>query len=322
MPERDLPDPLPDPEALSRIGARLAEIRALNPEMADAEIDEVLRFVPGRRAVLAGHWKGRAAVFRLAEGPETERQAREWQEHLRIWPQMSGGAYRVPEPLVHLPQAGLTVVERVSGQPLMEHLWQSPPEARMAILRPAACWLRRYTEGTESWRAGNAAGWLARVERAAAAQPFGRLRRLEAVVLAHLRRLAEALDGAEWRVAICHGDFHPNNLIIAEGRLTGIDTGASARLPVCKDIARFLVHMGRRGLIPSGRRHLGVDAAGMEIFAEVFDLTGTERRLWLPFFIGVEALIRVEHKGMKPGRIRRAGEMYAALGADLAGLEG
>lgn len=171
-----------------------------------------------------------------------------------------------------------------------------------------------------AWRATNPAGWLARAERAAASQPFARLRGIEADILAHLRQLAKMLGGAEWRIAICHGDFHPNNLVLDGECLTGIDLGASSRMPVTKDIARFLAHMGRRGMLPSGERYLGVDAQGIEAFVETFALTETERTRALPFFLGVEALIRVENRQMKNGRIRHAEEMYVALRDDLAAL--
>jgi hypothetical protein len=71
-------------------------------------------------------------------------------------------------------------------------------------------------------------------------------------------------------------------------------------------------------MIPSGRRYLGVDAEGIEVFADVFALTEVERHLWLPFFIGIEALIRVENRALKPSRIKRAKEMYGFLLGDLS----
>lgn len=305
--------PLPDLDALRHIAGRLESLAV------GLDVSEVLRIVPGKRAMLAGQFEGRAVVARLVEPKFAEALAKEWAELQRIWPHMQSGRYRVAEPILYLPEAGMMVVERVSGAPLLEHLWQEDQETRAQHLRPVAEWLRRYTEGSESWRAGNAAGWLARAERASATQPFARLRRIEAGILRHLRKIAGMVEGADWRVAISHGDYHPNNLILGAGRLTGIDTGGSGRMPICKDIARFLVHMGRRGMIPSGRRHLGVDAEGLDTFAEVFALTEIERRLWLPFFIGVEALIRVENRALKSGRIRRAEEMYALLLADLGG---
>lgn len=308
----------PNPDAVRAVQAQLDAARAVAPALEAAEIDEVLRLVPGKRAVLAGRWQGRPAVFRLLHPAASGGQAREWREATRIWPHMQGIRYRVPEPFLHLPEIGLMAEERVPGTPLLVHLWHSPPETRAAHLPDAAIWLRRYTDVTESWHAANPAGWLARAERAAQTQPHADLRRIETDILGHLRKLARRLDGAEWRMAICHGDFHPNNLILGRDRLTGIDLGGSARLPVCKDIARFLAHMGRRGMIPSAQRSFGVDAGGIAAFVETFALTETERQHTLPFFIGVEAIIRVETRGIKRARLRHAAAMYDALRTDLA----
>lgn len=311
-------DPLPDLDALAHLDARLRALVTMHPELAGLDISEVLRIVPGKRAVLAGRLDGRAVVARLVDERSAEGLAKEWIELQRIWPHMCAGRYRVAEPIVHVPEARLLVMEQIPGDPLLEHLWHAEVGTRAQHLRPAAEWLRHYVEVSEGWKPGNAKGWLARAERASATQPFARLRRLEHAILGHLAEMAAALDGAEWRVAISHGDFHPNNLILGADRLTGIDTGGSGRMPVCKDIARFLVHMGRRGMIPSGRRYLGVDAEGIEVFADVFALTEVERHLWLPFFIGIEALIRVENRALKPSRIKRAKEMYGFLLGDLS----
>ena len=89
-------------------------------------------------------------------------------------------------------------------------------------------------------------------------------------------------------------------------------------MPLYKDIARFLMHMGRRGLLPSGRSSFGVDQEGFDTFAAVFDMSDWERDIVLPFFLGVEALIRVERPDMRRARIRKAAQMYDALIADLA----
>jgi hypothetical protein len=312
----------PDPEALMAVQARLDEARATEPALEAAEIDEVLRIVPGKRAVLAGHWQGRPAVFRMVEPAEADWQAREWAEVARIWPQMQGLRYRVAEPLAYLPEVRIMAVERVAGTPLMEHLWSLEPEERALPMQQAAAWLRRYTDVSESWRAARPEGWLARAERVRGKQPFARLRQIEAGIAEHLARLAARQQGMEWRMAICHGDFHPNNLVLRGACLTGIDLGGSAQMPICKDIARCLAHMGRRGLLSSDRRHLGVDAAALDQFAETFALTETERRCTLPFFIGIEALIRVENRSMKRGRIGHAEEMYSTLCDDLAVLPG
>jgi Ser/Thr protein kinase RdoA (MazF antagonist) len=285
-----------------------------------AEITGSLRFVPGKRAVFAGHWRGRAAIFRLAEPATAAMQAREWQEARRIWPYMQGARFRVAEPLAYLPDLRLTVMERAPGTPLLQWLWQAAPEARLAALDPAAQWLRRYTDVSEGWTRAMPEGWLARAARGAEAQPFARLRAIEADILAVLVRLAAHIRGTEWRVAICHGDFHPNNLLRDGACLTGIDTGGSAQMPVCRDVARFLMHLARRGMVPSGRTWCGVDDALAARFTEAFALTDTERGLVLPFFLGVDALSRVESRAITPRRLRLAETAYGALRDDLERL--
>lgn len=287
-----------------------------------AEITEVLRLVPDKRAVFAGYWQGRAAIFRLAEPATAELQAREWQEARRIWPYMQGVRFRVAEPLAYLPDLRLMVMERAPGTPLLQWLWQAAPETRGAALAPAAHWLRRYTDVSESWVRATPEGWLARAARSAEAQPFARLRSLEAEILAALARLGQRIEAEDWRVAICHGDFHPNNLLrddlLHDGaRLTGIDTGASAQMPVCRDIARFLMHLARRGMAPSGRTWCGADAALAAAFTDAFALTTFEQRAVLPFFLGIDALSRVETEGLKRRRLRLAETAYAALRDDL-----
>lgn len=298
------PAPLPDPDL---------------PE--GAEIVNLVRQIPGKRKILAGRWQGREAIFRLATPETAEAQAREWREACRIWPYMQGARFRVAEPLAFFPERHLMVMERVTGIPLLDHARGLRAARRGEALAPSAAWLRRYTDVSEAWRAAHCAGWLARAERAAQAQPFERLREIEAGILTSLERIAGRIDGAEWRVAICHGDFHPNNLLVNGKRLTGIDTGASGRMPVLKDIARFLMHMARRGVVPSGRMWCGVDKGARDTFVEAFALTEAERRLVMPFFLGVEALIRVETEALRPRRLRLAERVYGALRDDLERLD-
>ena len=104
-------------------------------------------------------------------------------------------------------------------------------------------------------------------------------------------------------------------------RLTGIDTGGSAKLPIYKDMARFLSHMGRRALVPSGSQRFGVDAVGFDAFADAFSLDDRERGIWLPFMIGIEALIRVESKSLSRSRIRRSKQFCETLLDDLRQIE-
>ncbi len=313
----DAPSSVPDIDGMMDLVTRFDAARADDPALSDAEMDEVIRLVPGKRAIVTGTWQGRAVVFRFILRSGGQAATREWQEMMRVWPYMQSGKLRIAQPLHHSPAHQVSVIERINGTPLMGHFWNSDPQDRSKWLRPAADWLRTYTLPTEETGPPRAGKWLARAAEMAATQPHPKLIRREKKVLGHLRRIAPMLD-QPWRHAISHGDFHPNNLLLHQDCLTGIDCGGSQPSPIYKDMARFLMHMGRRALIPSEDARFGVDAQGITGFAEAFALSDHERDLVLPFMLGCEALLRVEHAGMKRGRIRRAVAMTDALIEDLA----
>lgn len=309
-------------DALSDLLAGFAARAGTDPVLGDARIAELIRLLPGRRAILAGHCAGQAAMFRFHLARPARAAAREWAEIARAAAFMNAApesALRVPAPLCHVPDLGLVVVERAPGAPLMERIAAAPVAARAALVAPAVDWLRAYTAPTEAPAPVRLQGWLRRAEAGLSRLPHTPLRALKAGILVELRRLAPALSGT-WRTAICHGDFHPNNLLSDGTRLTGIDTGGSARLPICRDMARFVVHLARRGIALSGETRFGVDGAGLDAFGHGFDLSGRERALILPFFVGVEALIRVETRALGSHRVRLARAVCAALRDDLRGL--
>lgn len=308
-----------DIERILQVTERFEAAQAADPVLETVEIQEVLRLVKGKRAILACSLGGRPAVMRMFLEDDPALSQREWNELERIWQVMSQGPYRVVEPLHHCPSQNLMIVDRAEGTPLLQKLWQSDKADRARHLEPAARWLRLYTGGTEEWRSARHRRWLAKAERAADRQAFDELRGVEAEIIALLHQMADRMDGAEWRTAVSHGDFHPNNLIVQAGDLVGIDTGGSARMPIYKDMARFLVHMGRRDMLPSGKARLGVDAIGLATMEEVFGLNAFERRFALPFMMGCEVLLRVETRHLSSSRIRRAEAMYAAFRDDLAG---
>lgn len=299
-----------------RIAGRFEAARAADPAMKEAETGELMRLVPGKRAIVEGRFGDARAIFRVHLGPCDDTARREWAELSRLWPLMRSGPHRVARPLHFSEANGIIVVERVTGTPLMDHL-SKMPDGGAGIWPGVARWLRHATESTETWRPARHEGWLNRARRAAAAQPFAELRKLETGILEEITRIGAQLSGRDWRVAICHGDYHPNNLILDGDSLTAIDTGGSAHLPIYKDMARFLVHLARRGILPSGRTRFGVDAAGFDSFAAAFDLARCEKTLMLPFMIGCETLLRVETRGLSRDRVRHARAMSRSLLEEL-----
>jgi hypothetical protein len=302
---------------MMRITARLSAARSEEPRLASAEPGDLIRHVKDKRAIFRGQLDGRDVVFRLHLAPELGDAQREWDEMQRLWPHMSVGDLRIPQPICAAPQSGVIVQEHVSGTPLMTLLYSLDAAQRAAYLRPAADWLRTSTLISEGWRAPQPEPWIARAARTARQQPYERLRVIEQQILAQMERLAPIITAEPWRTAICHGDYHPNNLIAGGTRLTGIDLGGSRRLPVIKDIARFAMHMGRRRLRLPGRTCLGVDRSCLEAFADAFEMSALERGTVLPFFLAFEALIRVENTSLPAARIDRAEKTYRGLLRDL-----
>ncbi len=314
---QDPPPNLPDLDAMLDIAARFEAARARDPRLRDAVLGDLLRLVPDKRAIFRGELDARSVIYRMILTQGDRSAAKEWDELCRLWPHMSDGDYRTPEPVHFNAEHGLLVMGEITGTPLMKHFTTAAKPARIDAMQRAAEWHRHSTRLSEDWQLIKSQGWINRAARSAQAQPFAHLRDQEARVLDEMRRIGGLIDGHRWRTAISHGDLHPNNLILNGTRLTGLDCGGSGRLPIYKDMARFLMHMGRRRMFPSRSRCLGVDGVGIKCFAQAFDLSPEERGLFLPFLIAFEALIRVETLALPASRIRRAEKMYRDLLPDL-----
>ncbi len=314
-------DLVPDLEAITALMAQVRNAVATAPELDHLELDEVLRFVDGKRSIFTGTYKDIPAIARFYLEEPSAYVRRDWAELQRVRPYMTDPPYRVNEPLYHLPELGLLVVRRDDGQPMLEKLWQANPADRAEMMPPAVHWLRQYQKPMEQHGPMRAASWLAKAEKRLRKQGSARLRPLLIDLNMILHTLVPAMEGHQWRVTISHGDFHPNNLLVGDGVLTGIDTGGSAKLPIYKDMARFLTHMGRRGMHPAGAQRFGVDAGTLDLFAEVFALDPSEREVWLPFMIGIEAMLKLETNTLSRGRLRRAESFYEALLADLRKID-
>ena len=308
-----------DPAAAARAAGTLEELLA----GLDAAPEEILRLVPGRRAVFAGHWLGRAVVFHLALDPEEVAGFRaRHDEQTRVHGYMGDGPFRVPEPIRLIAGDRVAVTQAVSGMPLLDALWQADKPERPALQASGAGWLAAHAAPTLEDRPVNRGPWRKWAEAGQARQPHDRLKGIEARVLQKMHALSRRLRPVTtWRSALGHGDFHPNNLIRdADGVTWGIDLGASNRAPIYRDIARFLVHAARRGMLPSGQRRFGVDAGGLADFARAFALTEEELTGDLPFFLCHELLVRVEHPDMPGPRIRHTVDLSEAMFEDLRDL--
>lgn len=287
----------------------------------DHTVGKALHIVPERHAVFRGGLDGTQAAFRLALSNSAKEQlAREWGELTRAWEHMSPPPLTTPRPLAFGEAEGLMVTSEAPGEGLLSHLWRIEASERAPLIALSADWLNKYTAPSAKLRAPNRRPWRRWAEDATARQPHEALRNSEARVLQKMKKLYRQIDLPEWRVALTHGDFHLNNLFWDGKTLTGIDLGGTGHAPLYKDIARALVHMARRGMLPSGKRRFGVDEEAFQAYAETFSLTETEANGFLAYFIAYETLIKVEHPEMPRARLDHALEMTEALFADLKAI--
>ncbi len=299
--------------AQSDAATRLEDILSRDPVLCGAAVHEVLRVVPGNRAIFAGEFAGQQVVFRLLMHEDGAAQAaKEWREMVRANAYMNDGPFRTVLPLAQATEQGLIVMEREAGRLLLEYSRTIQARAlRVDLIRRAAGWLTAYCAPTLKPMESNLDHWLNRATQTSATQPFDHLREIELGILNEMHRLAGLMRDMQWRRAISHGDFHLNNLFHQDGVLTGFDLGGSGRLPIYKDRARALTHMARRGMVPSRTRRFGMDGAAVEAFTAA--LEPEEARLALPFFLGFETLVRVEAKALPDRRIKLAERMASGL---------
>ncbi len=308
-----------NPQAAARATAQLQRMIQADPALDGATVDQMLRLVPDRRAIWAGQFQGQPAVFRLAlAADDAATFAQEWQELQRASDYMAKGPHRVVAPLALGGEGQIMVLEQAAGVPLLDHLWSLDADQRITWFPKAATWARQFCAPTEQATPMNRGPWRTWAEAALARQTHPELIEVETRLLQKMKKLSRHLREYDtWRSAIGHGDFHPNNLIAAPDRLTGIDLGGSNRSPIYKDMARFLTHMARRGMAPSGHHRFGVDATAYDAFVQAFDLDEAEATLFLPYLICFETLIRVEHPAMPAARIEHGVSLAQNLLQDL-----
>ncbi len=284
----------------------------------DASLEAALHIVPSKHALFKGRWQGAEAVFRIVlDKANLETASREFAELSRAWSYMQEPPLTVTQPLHFEPDSGVTVTAFAPGRGMLHHLWSLEANARIGPMNLAADWLHKFTLPTQEARKPNRRPWRTWAEAAAAKQTHEPLQKAEARVLQKMKKLYGQIDLPEWRVALAHGDFHLNNLHFHTGTVTGFDLGGTNHAPLYKDMARALVHMARRGMVPSGKRRFGVDAAAFEHYVQRFELIDVEENGFLPYFICFEALIKIEHPDMPKQRIEHALEMSEALFADM-----
>ena len=228
--------------ALAQFRGRMAVRRALGGNEEGLRLGPCLHRSP-EALVFAGDLDGRSVAVKQAIGPRsrarTEAQGAELaHKHARL----GAGSFRVPEPLLCRPEAGLLVMELADGDPFDVWLGREP-DSRGEIVAAAGGWLSAFTRGERVSDDFGGGFWIKKRTEQARALPRGALRdRLDGLV----ERMSEArsrISNAPLTRARSHGALRPQALIRGDEAIWGIGLGGPHWIAVAKDIATFLVEI-------------------------------------------------------------------------------
>ncbi len=211
------------------------------PTSVSTGFDSAIHLVHLRGDGLPEPWTRPLVVRVLPAHHPVDRAA--FEAKVQAWCASAG--YAVPQVLEVLhPDAGLgraaQVMERAPGPTMLEALGSAPWRAGVLLRRLAALQVELHSLPTD--------GWPGRAEPVAMAR-----QRLDAAVEVGTRRRVEALHAAVERaeglievagagdLVVCHGDFHPLNVLIDGPRSAVVDWTDAGLAPREADVARTLL---------------------------------------------------------------------------------
>ena len=205
---------------------------------------------------LASPASGRMAALKSYQLP---RAARQQADALRHGAALGAGGegFDVPVLYADYTESAALLVEWVQAPELEQVLIRAAasPRRHWEAVRASGAWLRRFhalgAPGNGRFDGALYAVQLeARLRNAPRALPVLRNDRLWRTANAELERLLQSLDGRVTPCTLTHGDFTSTNILLGNGRVTGIDAWAELRLPVADDLARMFVYLAMGDLQP------------------------------------------------------------------------
>ena len=226
----------------------------------DGHLGAVLRHVPGRRIAIAVDTPAGPGVLKIFSTPRAR------------------GNHRRLTMLDHTPARGHVPrswgcdptghVGLVAWQP-GETLHELPDERWVnGCFAAGAALASLHRSGAQLDRAWTSTNELVQLRRATAGPEQGLVVRAEAVC----DRLADA------PLVSAHRDFHPKQVVVADGQAALIDLDDAAQAPSGLDVGNFLAHLAQEAVI--GHRTAGVVAAARDGFLDAYGGTDEDRDAW------------------------------------------
>ncbi|QFU07152.1 hypothetical protein FIU81_00475 [Palleronia sp. THAF1] len=269
----------------------------------DLQIEECLK---ARRGVVIYRASLRGRRLIVKQGVPNAAEVLQEMRAARL--RMAGGPNDVVAPVVAVND--ILVMDEAPGQPMQLALDDlGPGDTRNARMARVGDWALSYTGGNYDTGVFGKTYWFRkRSEEIAKARVAEEMRGALQNVMAWLERHAERIAGAPVTKGTVHGDLTPMNLHLDDKDiLWGFDVGTGPRMPIARDLARFMVTWARSSNLPDG---LGLEEA-MALARPV--LRDDELTTLLPFFLGEQIAGRLAEQMPDGVRARRIQQMAVTL---------
>lgn len=263
---------------------RLFEVLRSQGDLTGAKVTECIS-AKENRAVFAGRFAGRPVVFKHFVGEGARMQLASLQAEMTYqWGRMATGDYRVPEPILFVPELGLAIMARVEGERL-DRLITADNRAEMVL--HSARWLREYSLARRRVSAFSARFWVRRARKLIAHHEVEEDKERAARLVRWMFSQVKILDKREILQLRSHGDFCALNMMYADGVMYGVDLHNQTWLPAAKDVARYLVYLNITLPIATEKRSFGLATDDVDSFLSGFGLLEKNDPL-LAFFVASE----------------------------------
>ncbi len=278
------------PDATSKISGEIRNVTELmlaQPGIRRFRITEVLKH-SDHSAVFRARLNGKPVVVKQFFQSNSASEIAAMQSEIdHLEGVFDGEIFQANTCLHAWPDTGLVVLSFARGQRLSDKISSSDSDQRRRLFRRAGKWLKLYGTGRQQQGSFSPRWWMGRLPNPEHCHMSNASDRALLIELFHgLERAARNSIGASVTHSATHGNFVATNIIFHRGTLCGINIKGDIRLPVAREVARFLVHQQISDSHEGDARQHGIwrDDLRAMISSEV--IPNVERDTTLPFFIG------------------------------------
>lgn len=292
---------------MSNYTQHISDILFHHPSLQNLAVSSVLRNSP-KQQVMEVRYNDRIAFLKVFLGPNASNRWQAARLQLKQAGKVMAGDNQVVCVVAESADPPALVMSSAPGKPMREVFLAANAERRAVLVRRAGEWLNclihaRELKPCQSWKFYNRVASLAS-EYASDEMVDGALVHHH---MATMKQITQRLHLQPISHGVTHGDFHPENLFIAEDGdkliVTGIDMEFAEAMPLAPDLARMLVWLASDTPLGINCKS-GIDQSLFDSLCASHAPFTELDRLALHFHIGGTLLVYYLQRGANRPRVR------------------